>query len=140
MIAQLTAVEALLGFALWTALLAAVVFGYRSSRWLGGTAITSWARGQRTVSDPPVVRRIEDAHANCLENLPVFAVIVLAGAVLGEFQAMAGLATLVLYARLAQSLAHVAGTGPALVFVRAGCWIVQLASMIAMGGLLLLRI
>jgi len=58
-------------------------------------------------------------HANCLENLPVFAVIVLCAAALGKPAAVEVLAQFVLYARIGQTAAHLWGTGPLQVLVRA---------------------
>lgn len=119
--------QALLGFAAWTLLLVAGVFLYRGLRFATGTPINHWPRGAKPANDAPLVKRLEDAHANCLENLPVFAVIVLAAAALGRLDAIAPLAPWVLYARVGQSLAHLSGVGRLQVFVRASFWSVQLA-------------
>ena len=78
----MTPIQALLGFAAWTLLLIAGVFLYRGMRFLTGTPINHWPRGNKPADDAPWVKRLEDAHANCLENLPVFAVIVLVAAAL----------------------------------------------------------
>jgi uncharacterized MAPEG superfamily protein len=123
----MTAVQALLGFAAWTLLLIAGVFLYRGLRFVTGTPINHWPRGAKPVDDAPLVKRLEDAHANCLENLPIFAVIVLAAAAMGKLDAIATLAPWVLYARVGQSLAHLSGTGVLQVLVRATFWSVQLA-------------
>lgn len=128
----MSALQALLGFAAWTLLLIAAVFLYRGMRFLGGTPINHWPRQAKPSDDAPIVRRLEDAHANCLENLPVFAVIVLAAAALGRLGDIQMLAPWVLYARIGQSLAHLSGTGPMNVFVRASFWSVQLALCIWM--------
>ena len=128
----MSALQALLGFAAWTLLLIAAVFLYRGMRFLGGTPINHWPRQAKPADDAPIVRRLEDAHANCLENLPVFAVIVLAAAALGRLGDIQMLAPWVLYARIGQSLAHLSGTGPVNVFVRASFWSVQLALCIWM--------
>ncbi|NTV85708.1 MAG: MAPEG family protein [Burkholderiaceae bacterium] len=128
----MSALQALLGFAAWTLLLIAAVFLYRGMRFLGGTPINHWPRQAKPADDAPIVRRLEDAHANCLENLPVFAVIVLAAAALGRLGDIQMLAPWVLYARIGQSLAHLSGTGPMNVFVRASFWSVQLALCIWM--------
>ena len=128
----MSALQALLGFAAWTLLLIAAVFLYRGMRFLGGTPINHWPRQAKPSDDAPIVRRLEDAHANCLENLPVFAVIVLAAAALGRLGDIQMLAPWVLYARIGQSLAHLSGTGPMNVFARASFWSVQLALCIWM--------
>jgi uncharacterized MAPEG superfamily protein len=123
----MTALQTLLGFAAWTLLLIAGVFLYRGMRFLTGTPINHWPRGNKPADDAPFVKRLDDAHANCLENLPVFAVIVLVAAALGRLADIQALAPWVLYARIGQSLAHLSGTGPVNVFVRASFWSVQLA-------------
>ncbi len=123
----MTPIQALLGFAAWTLLLIAGVFLYRGMRFLTGTPINHWPRGNKPADDAPFVKRLEDAHANCLENLPVFAVIVLVAAALGRLADIQALAPWVLYARMGQSLAHLSGTGPVNVFVRASFWSAQLA-------------
>ena len=123
----MTPIQALLGFAAWILLLIAGVFLYRGMRFLTGTPINHWPRGNKPADDAPFVKRLEDAHANCLENLPVFAVIVLVAAALGRLADIQALAPWVLYARIGQSLAHLSGTGPVNVFVRASFWSAQLA-------------
>jgi uncharacterized MAPEG superfamily protein len=59
------------------------IFLYRSLGILQGTPITHWPRGAVHDDDSALARRISDAHANCLENLPVFAVLVLVAATQG---------------------------------------------------------
>jgi uncharacterized MAPEG superfamily protein len=125
----LTALQALIGFAAWTLCLVTGVFLYRGLLFVSGTPINSWPRGAKVASDPAFVKRMEDAHANCLENLPVFAVLVLAAVALGRQDSLSVLAPWVLYARIGQSLAHLAGGGAMPVFVRASFWSMQLALM-----------
>ena len=128
----MNAMQALIGFTAWTLLLVLAVFAYRGLRFVTGTPINHWPRARKPDDDAPLVRRIEDAHANCLENLPVFAVIVLAAAVLGRLPAVDALAPWVLYARIGQSAAHLWGVGPLQVLVRAGFWAAQLALFVWM--------
>ena len=71
-------------------------------------------------------------HANCLENLPMFAVIVMSAAALGRPAAVEVLAPFVLYARIGQTAAHLWGTGPLQVLVRASFWVVQLGLFVWM--------
>jgi uncharacterized MAPEG superfamily protein len=122
----MTAITALLCFATWTAVLVASVFLYRGIRVLGGTAINAWPRGNKPATDAALIKRIEDAHANALENLPLFAVIVLSAAALGKTALIEPFAAYAFYARLGQSLAHLAGTSVPLVTLRAGFWAAQL--------------
>ena len=128
----MTALQALLGFAAWTVLLVTGVFLYRGVRFVTGTPINNWPRSAKPANDAALVKRMEDAHANCLENLPVFAVIVLAAAAIGRLESIAALAPFVLYARIGQSIVHLIGVGKAHVLVRATFWSVQLGLFIWM--------
>lgn len=134
----MTALQALVGFALWTLALVALVFLYRGLRFLRGMPINSWPRGNKPASDAAFIRRAEDAHANCLENLPVFAVIVLAAVAMGKTGAVDALAPWVLYARFGQTLVHLWGVGATQVLVRASLWSVQLGLCLWMASCLLL--
>ena len=123
----MAAYHALLGFAGWTLLMVLLVFSYRGFKFLGGTAINSWPRGAKSDADIPFINRVADAHANCLENLVIFAVIVLAaGQLPGKLELIAPFAPYVLYARVGQSLAHLSGTGKINVLIRATFWAIQL--------------
>ena len=98
----------LLGFATWTALLLLFTVGiYRWGRILSGSVqIRNFPADAAGGED--WYRRATRAHANCIENLPVFGVIVF-----GLYVANVGgtlvdaLATTVLIARICQSLVHV---------------------------------
>ena len=88
----MTPLQTLLGFAAWTLLLVLAVFLYRGLRFLGGTPINHWPRGNKPADDAPWV----------------------------------------LVARMGQSLAHLSGTGPVQVFVRATFWAAQLVLFVWM--------
>lgn len=98
----------LLGFATWTlALLMAFVGVYR---WVNilffKSPIASFRADQLEGAD--WYRRGTRAHANCVENLPVFGAIVLAISVTGlDGLAVDALCVVVLVARICQSLVHV---------------------------------
>lgn len=103
-----TPVWTLLGFATWTlVLLLATVGVYRWSHILTGRVpIRNFRADQIEGSD--WYRRAMRAHANCIENLPVFGAIVFAlyvGNVSGDL--VNKLAVAVIIARVAQSLVHV---------------------------------
>jgi uncharacterized MAPEG superfamily protein len=118
--------QALLGFTGWTLLLVLVVFSWRGiAILLQGRKADSWTRGKQ-VDDPGFVRRVEHAHANALENLPIFAVLVLAAAAMGKSAVTDAWAMYVLYARVAQSVVHLIGVSHWLVMLRATFWSVQL--------------
>ncbi|MCX7060363.1 MAG: MAPEG family protein [Gammaproteobacteria bacterium] len=119
-------VQALLLFTGWAFLLVVTVFAYRGVALLTGTPITSWPRGSKNPNDPGFIQRVADAHANTLENLPIFAVLVLAAQAIGKPEVTASLAMYVVYARLGQSLVHILGVNTPLVLARATFWSVQL--------------
>jgi len=98
----------LLGFATWTALLLLFTIGiYRWSRiFTGRVPIRNFPAD--AAGGDEWYRRATRAHANCIENLPVFGAIVFAlhvGKVTGTL--VDALALAVLFARIVQSLVHV---------------------------------
>ena len=128
----MTAIQALFAFTGWTLTLVMGIFLYRGLRILRGTPITHWTRGAVPDDDIALARRIADAHANCLENLPVFAVLVLVAATQGKLASIDLLAACVFYCRVIQSLMHLWGTGSLQVHLRAIFWAGQLALFVMM--------
>ena len=128
----------LLGFAGWTLLI--MVVGVGTYRWLlifkGEAALTSFPGD--VAHGSPAYRRITRAHANCIENLPVFAVIVLVAAVAGINPPPMGLlAAVTLAARIAQSSIHMfLSESNGTVGVRFSCFLIQVFTMSAMAYLL----
>jgi uncharacterized MAPEG superfamily protein len=98
----------LLGFAAWTLLLLLATVGvYRWSRILTGRVPIRAFRADQVEGDDWYKRAMR-AHANCVENLPVFGGIVLAlyaGSVASS--TVDTLAVVILAARIAQSMVHV---------------------------------
>ena len=98
----------LVGFAAWTLVLLLTTVGtYRLSRVFRGRAGMSDFRADRVEGQDWYVRAMR-AHANCIENLPVFAVLVYALRACGvEHPAVDPLCVVILAARISQSLVHV---------------------------------
>ena len=131
---------ALLGFATWT--IALVVGG------IGVTRITQVLKRQaRANSFNPSVphgseryQRSMRAHVNCVENLPVFASLVLLGSAHGMtgpwFQTAA---FIVLPARVLQSVCHIASGRNRAVLGRFSFFCVQIACFLVMAFLLFRR-
>lgn len=135
------AVCTLLAFTALTIGLAVIYVGYRTMITITGKSpANSWTRGSQTWDDPAWVTRFHHAHLNCLENLPVYAAVVLAASLLGNLEMLEGLACIYLIARLAQSAIHVISTSALFVFLRANALIVQWAIliywMLGLGGLI----
>ena len=122
----------LLGFAAWTVLLLLATVGvYRWSRILTGRmAIRNFRADQ--VEGAEWYKRAMRAHANCVENLPVFGAIAIAlyiGNVGGAL--VDGLAAAILVARIMQSLVHVCFVQTnAVVSVRFGFFFVQIVGFL----------
>jgi uncharacterized MAPEG superfamily protein len=118
-------ISALLLFALWTLVMMFASQGYRLSQIMTfKKPVNAFARGIPN-TDPDFFVRARDAHANCLENLPIFAAIVLAAAAVSQSAVVDELAGYVLLARVAQSVSHLIGTSVVLVWVRASFFFVQ---------------
>lgn len=124
----------LLGFATWTVLLLLFTIGvYRWSRILTGRVPIRDFRADQ-VEGEDWYRRSMRAHANCIENLPVFGAIVLALYVSGlRGSTVDYLSIGVLVARVVQSLVHVCfvQTNTA-VAVRFSFFSIQLLSFLAL--------
>ena len=124
----------LLGFAGWTLLVLLAGVGVR--RWLlifqRQAALTSFPGD--TAHGSPAYRRAMRAHANCIENLPVFAAIVLIGAIARlDPPRMGALAVAVLAARIAQTSIHMLlPETNAGIAARFACYMIQFLAMTAM--------
>ncbi|MGH8173908.1 MAG: MAPEG family protein [Rhodanobacteraceae bacterium] len=133
----MTGFTAVLLYALWTLLLPIFYAGYRVPMIFGGRRRADhWERG-KPVDDPPLLARAKSAHLNCTENFPIFAAVVCIGALLGKTATIDALAGFVLYARILQSLSHIAGTSTVLVLLRGTFYAVQIVLIITMIGSLL---
>lgn len=125
----------LLGFAGWTlALLLGSVGVYRWTRILTGRSELAEFRAD-VPHGADWYRRAMRAHANCVENLPVYGAVVVAIVASGVRSPMLdGLALVLLGARIAQSLTHIAFKATnAAVGMRFGFFFVQLVCMLWMG-------
>lgn len=98
----------LLGFAIWTALVLICTIGlYRLSRVFTGRAGMASFPADAPEGAAWYLRAMR-AHANCVENLPLFAVVVFALYASGiSSQATDAMAGIVLAARVVQSVVHV---------------------------------
>jgi uncharacterized MAPEG superfamily protein len=131
----------LLLFAGWTlATLLATVGVYRWSRILTGRAALSEFRADEQQGSE-WYRRAMRAHANCVENLPVYAAIVVAIEASGvRSPALDTLAIVLLAGRVLQTVTHVAVEQTnAVVGVRFAFFFTQLVCMIWMGIFVALR-
>jgi uncharacterized MAPEG superfamily protein len=122
----------LLGFATWTVLLLLVTVGiYRWSRIFTGRVPISEFRADQ-VEGKDWYKRSMRAHANCIENLPVFGAIVLALYAGDVASATVNvLAIAILAARIVQSLVHACLVQTnTVVSIRFGFFLVQIVSFL----------
>lgn len=133
-----TPIWMLLGFAAWTILLLTFTIGvYRWGLILAGRApVNGFPADQPEGAD--WYKRAMRAHANCVENLPVFAAIVLALHVSATGGPVADFASVgVLAARVMQSLVHVClPQTSSVVAVRFSFLLVQLAGFFTLIALM----
>ncbi|HEX5420444.1 MAG TPA: MAPEG family protein [Gammaproteobacteria bacterium] len=132
---------ALLGFATWTlALLVATVGVYRWSNILFSNAPIASFRSDRPEGED-WYRRGTRAHANCVENLPVFGAIVLVITAIGlEGRIVDYLCMTVLIARVCQSLVHISRIQTdAVVSLRFSFFSVQLVCFFALIALVVIH-
>ena len=133
---------ALLGFATWTVvLLFATVGVYRWSRILTGRVPIREFRADQ-IDGADWYRRAMRAHANCVENLPVFGAIVLALYASGIGGATVnGVSVAILAARVVQSLVHVCLVQTnTVVSVRFAFFFVQVAGFLCLVALVVSRV
>ena len=122
----------LAGFVVWTLLLLLSVAGVRVAQILGGSARPSgFPSGVPHGSDR--YWRLNRAHLNCVENLPLFASVVLIGAVIGaDAPQLDRLALAYLATRVAQSCIHIASGSDFAVQMRFSCFGAQLVCLVWM--------
>lgn len=124
----------LIGFTTWTLLLLVVTVGvYRWGMILfRGSRVGSFRSDK--LEGAPWYQRGTRAHANCVENLPVFGAIVLVISAIGlQGRAVDALCILILAARICQSLVHLSHEQTdAFVAVRFSFFSVQLVCFLAL--------
>jgi len=120
---------ALLGYAAWTIVLVTSIGLQRGMLTLSGQrAPNSFKTDGTDISE--FGQRLARAHANCYENLPIFAAIVLTAVVTGHSSVTNPLAPWFLMARIAQSVTHILSTSSPAVMVRFTFFLVQIVIMI----------
>lgn len=118
-------VLALVGYVAWTILLVTTILLYRTVLVLKKErAANDFLPSGEDVS--PFSNRLCRAHANCYENLPIFAALILLALVTDNAGITDSLARWVLVARVAQSTVHLISTSEMAVSLRAGLLLVQL--------------
>ncbi|MBM9501107.1 MAPEG family protein [Leptospira sp. 201903071] len=124
------AIIALIGFTIWTILLGIGVISIRTFKVLKGEKKSNeFPSGVQHGSN--FYWRLNRAHNNCIENLPIFATLVLIGAFIGVLDStFAFVSQIVLGARLIQSLAHLSSGSEMAVNIRFTGFVVQYGSFL----------
>lgn len=127
----------LLYLTLWTVVLASIAPTYRSLFVLTGKKTADCF--PRSGHDGPAwYLRSMDAHANSVENLPLYIAIFAAAYVAGQMAILDAVAYFYLSARIAQSIAHLIGLSHWIVMARFTFWIVQIIILVYVAAQLLM--
>lgn len=130
---------ALLGYAAWTLGIVFMIVNYRGVLVLSGQKrADEFPRG--SYEAPALVQRMQDAHANCVENIGPAAAVLLAAMATGQTAVTDPLACWLLGARIAQSSVHIIAVNHWMVMARftfllaqfgiLAWWILKLAHLV----------
>jgi uncharacterized MAPEG superfamily protein len=115
---------ALVGFAGWYALLSIALGVHRIGLVLRGQKVANtFATNGSDLA--PIGHRLTRARDNCYETLPLFAALAVGASIAGRLDVTDPLAMWVLYARIGQSVTHIASTSVPAVQLRAGLFFAQ---------------
>lgn len=135
----MSALVPLVCFALWAPALAVAVGCHRVLQVLRGKARPNgFPSGEK--HGPDWYWRVNRAHLNTVENLPVFGALVLSGALLGLEGTFTTLAWVTFAARVGQSVFHIASGRSMAVNIRFTHFLVQLVCYALLGRLVLLEL
>lgn len=130
---------ALLGFILWALLLLLLMEGIRSQLVLRGKVpANGFTPDNSNLS--PFMQRLARAHANCIENLPVFGGLLLFAIATNRASITDPLAYLFLGCRIFQSLVHLSSLSSPAVKIRFAAFSVQMAIGLYWGFMLLVSL
>ena len=137
-----TSLLCVLIYALWT--LCPVIFGVGAYRVFtvltGGRPANGFTAGVEH-DGPDWYHRANRAHLNCVENLPVFACVILVGMGLNvESDWWNTLAITTVVTRVLQSSVHIVSTSPIAVQIRFTFFSIQLGCIGALSGLIFMQV
>ena len=127
----------LVGLAAWTLFLLILMETLRT-RLILTKAIAANAFKPDNSNLSPFMQRLARAHANCVESLPVFGVLLIVALLTNRAGVTNALAPWLLAARLVQSCAHLASLSVPAVYVRFIAFAVQIAIAVYWSWALLL--
>lgn len=131
------AIIALTFYALWAMFLVLSIGAARVSQVASGkTQVTGFTAG--VPHGPDRYWRLNRAHLNTVENLPIFATVVLAGVAAGAVDATFNmLAIIVVCARAVQSLIHIMSGSAGAINLRFSAYVVQIVCQMWMAWMIL---
>ena len=119
-------------FAVWSVFLVLLIGAWRVGEVIGGKAApNAFPAGIKHGSE--MYWRLNRAHLNALENLPIFGALVLSGVALNvDSPSFATAAAVVFLARVVQSLIHISSGSVLAINLRFAAYAVQLVSFLVM--------
>lgn len=134
-----TPLYALMGFVFWTVFIVIAIGLARVAQVASGkTAVNGFPSGQPHGTDG--YWRMNRAHMNCVENLPLFAAVVLAGHVSGlTAGTFATLSQVYVAARVVQTIIHVSSGSAMAVNLRFASFLVQMGCLLSMATMVVTR-
>lgn len=130
---------ALLCYVGWVVFLAIIIIFWRTGKVMRGEAmVQDFTSGVPHGSD--AYWRANRAHINALENLPLFASVIIVAAILEvPGTIFATLSVVAIVARVIQSLIHLASGSGIAVNLRFLFWLVQMVTIVALIALIVIR-
>jgi uncharacterized MAPEG superfamily protein len=136
-LATLSPVASLVLFAVWGLLLVISIGTWRLAMAVSGN-VPQGGFNPGTPHGGAAYWRLNRAHMNVVENLPFFGAIVLGGMIANvqepNFQM---LASIVLFARIAQTIIHITSGAQVAILLRFTAYLVQVFSMLGMAAMVL---
>ncbi|MFR0690041.1 MAPEG family protein [Pseudomonas sp. NY15435] len=121
---------ALLGLVAWTVLLVLLLVNQRGLLVMSGRMKVNVFAADGSNTPGAFGQRLVRAHANCVENVPLFCAVLLYAMVTQQTVITDPLAPTLLVARIVQSVVHLLSTSALAVWVRFAAFFVQLIILI----------
>ena len=115
---------ALIGLASWAIILTFILLGVRLAAMRGGKDLNTFDSTGKDMTGFPF--RVTRAHGNMIENLAIPASFLLYALATQQTNVTNGLAPIVLWTRVGQSLVHLISTSKPMVLLRANLFFVQI--------------
>ena len=121
---------ALLGLVAWTVLLVLLLVNQRGLLVMSGRMKVNVFAADGSNTPGAFGQRLVRAHANCVENVPLYCAVLLYAMLGGQTVITDPLAPVLLMARIVQSVVHLISTSALAVWIRFAAFFVQLLILI----------